>query len=76
LLLIMIMLLLLLYDSNRALSLSLSLSLSRSLMIDVEWGDGLLDTFGLYYVDRPSLMRIAKKSVSWFKNYIQNWERL
>ena len=44
-----------------------------SLLDNVEWGDGFLDTFGLYYVERPSLLRIAKESVLWLSKYIESW---
>ena len=44
-----------------------------SLLDNVEWGDGLRDTFGLYYVERPSLRRVAKASSRWLKAYIAGW---
>ena len=44
-----------------------------SLLDNVEWGDGLRDTFGLYYVERPSLRRVAKSSCLWLRKYIAWW---
>ena len=44
-----------------------------SLLDNVEWGDGFRDTFGLYSVERPSMIRIAKRSVNFIQQYIKEW---
>jgi hypothetical protein len=45
-----------------------------SLLDNFEWIDGYSKRFGLHYVDYsdPDRRRIAKRSASWYKNYISH----
>ena len=45
-----------------------------SLLDNFEWIDGYSRRFGLHYVDYsdPDRRRIAKRSASWYKNYISH----
>ncbi|KAG5546299.1 hypothetical protein RHGRI_018464 [Rhododendron griersonianum] len=43
-----------------------------TLMDDFEWLDGYNVGFGLYYVDRKSLLRIPKLSAKWYNNFLTN----
>nr|QJC44973.1 beta glucosidase 10 [Stevia rebaudiana] len=42
-----------------------------SLLDSYEWLEGYNVRFGLYYVDRKTLIRVPKLSVSWYKNFLK-----
>ena len=43
-----------------------------SLMDNYEWLHGYNVKFGLYYVDRKTLIRVPKLSAKWYENLLSN----